>query len=81
MSNQLSRISDQHKEKGSAATPLETRMGMPIDWAIKAIRSWEARPVLKEEKRVKAAAEVRRRALMTLISRVAAGVAAHDRIR
>ena len=51
---------------------------MPIDWEIWTIRSWEARPVLKEEKRVKAAAEVRRRALMTLISRVPAEEAAHD---
>ena len=78
MSNQLSRISGQLREKGSAATSLKIRMGMPIDWAIEAIRSWEARPVLKEEKRVKTAAEVRRRALMTLISREAAGEAAHD---
>ena len=56
----------------------DARMGMPIDWAIAAMRSGEARPVLKDVKREKTSAEERRRALMTLTSWMAAAEEAHD---
>ena len=77
--SQLSLMLAQLREAESRETLRKHRMGMPIDWAIEAMRAGEALPVVKEAgRRANTSEAVRRRALMTLISRMAAGEAAHD---
>ena len=79
---QFSLIATLGRDEESRETLEEERMGMPIDCTIHAMRSAEARPVLKIAViRLKADEEVGSSALKSFISREADAVTAQDWIR